>query len=283
MLTEHTIRNTRSTVAGWRRRGEYVALVPTMGNLHDGHMELVKQARRRADRVVASLFVNPLQFGPGEDYDHYPRTLEADGMRLAEAGVDLLFAPEVDTMYPPESTWGHSRVEVPGISAILCGEARPGHFEGVATVVAKLFNIVGPDVAYFGEKDYQQLLLVRRMVADLCIPVEVVAVPTVREADGLALSSRNQYLSAEERQRAPALQAALRAARGRLRDGEADFTAIEAEGRASLEAAGLEPEYFAVRRTVDLAVPKYDDRTLVVLAAARLGGTRLIDNLIVDY
>ncbi|MFO8155928.1 MAG: pantoate--beta-alanine ligase [Pseudomonadota bacterium] len=281
MQTEHAIRNTRSTVAGWRRRGEYVALVPTMGNLHDGHMELVKQARRRADRVVASLFVNPLQFGPGEDYDQYPRTLEADGMRLAEAGVDLLFAPEVDTMYPPESTWGHTRVEVPGLSTILCGEGRPGHFEGVATVVAKLFNIVGPDVAYFGEKDYQQLLLVRRMVADLCIPVEVVAVPTVREADGLALSSRNQYLSADERQRAPALRAALYAAGERLRDGATDFPAIEAEGRASLEAAGLEPEYFTVRRSVDLAVPKYDDRALVVLAAARLGGTRLIDNLIV--
>ncbi len=282
MLTEHAIKNTRSAVAGWRKRGEYVALVPTMGNLHDGHMELVKQARQRADRVVVSLFVNPLQFGPGEDYEQYPRTLEADGFRLAEAGVDLLFAPEADTLYPPHPTWEHTRVEVPGLSEILCGEGRPGHFRGVATVVSKLFNIVGPDVAYFGEKDYQQLLVIQRLVADLCLPVEVVAVPTVRESDGLALSSRNQYLSDEERQRAPALYAALRAARDRLRGGESDFTAVEAEGWAALEAAGFEPEYFAVRRAADLAVPKYRDRALVVLAAARLGSARLIDNLVVN-
>lgn len=279
MITEHAIKNTRSAVAGWRRRGEYVALVPTMGNLHEGHLQLVKQARQRADRVVASLFVNPLQFAPGEDYDRYPRTLEADGMRLAEAGVDLLFAPEAATMFPPETTWGQTRVEVPGLSDILCGAQRPGHFAGVATVVTKLFNIVGPDVAYFGEKDFQQLLLVRQLVDDLSLPVEVVAVPTVREADGLAMSSRNGYLDAGERARAPALWQALQTAREQVLHGGIELAAIEAQAQDTLVQAGLEPDYVSVRRAADLAVPKADDRELVIVAAVRLGSTRLIDNI----
>lgn len=263
-----------------RTAGESIALVPTMGNLHDGHVALMEQARGLADRVVATIFVNPTQFAPAEDFASYPRTLEQDQGRLAEAGVDLLFAPTVQEMYPC-GTAAATLVSVPGLSTILCGASRPGHFDGVASVCCRLFNIVQPDVAVFGQKDFQQVAVLRQMVADLHLPVTIVTGATVRAADGLALSSRNQYLSADERARAPAIHRALTACRGLLAAGGRDFARLEAEGSAALELAGLVPEYFAIRRTTDLAPPGPGDRALVVLAAARLGRARLIDNVLV--
>lgn len=278
MQTVRTSTALRSAVAAWRQARERIAFVPTMGNLHAGHLALVEHAARLADRVVVSIFVNPMQFGQGEDYESYPRTLSEDSTRLAEAGVSLLFAPAVEEMYPA-GYQSVTRVEVQGLSDILCGAARPGHFVGVATVVAKLFNLVQPDVAVFGEKDYQQLLVIRRMVADLCFPIDIVGVPTVREPDGLAMSSRNSYLTAEERERAPLLYRALCEAAERLQGGEQDFRAIEAAGEVKLRAAGFGPDYFTIRRAHDLMPPGAEDKELVILAAARLGRARLIDNL----
>jgi len=271
----------RRVVGEWRRERQVVALVPTMGNLHEGHASLVERAAARADRVVVSIFVNPLQFGPGEDFASYPRTLEADTARLAGVPCDLVFAPGVETMYPGgrESV---TRIEVPDVSEGLCGASRPGHFTGVATVVAKLFNLVTPDLAVFGEKDFQQLAVIGKMVRDLCFPVEIVAAPTVREPDGLAMSSRNAYLSPEERARAPALYGALVEAAEALRAGSRDFVALQQRGMDNLRSAGLIPDYFEVRRREDLAVPAAADARLVVLAAAKLGRARLIDNLPVD-
>lgn len=268
----------RSQLAEWRRNGERIGFVPTMGNLHAGHMSLLAAARHRANRVVASVFVNPLQFGPGEDYERYPRTPEDDRRLLGDARCDLLFLPDVAQMYPhgaTQQTW----VSVRGLSDILCGEFRPGHFEGVATVVAKLFNIVQPEVAVFGEKDFQQFTIIRRMTQDLCMPIEVVGAATVRTPDGLAMSSRNRYLSDEERRRAPHIHAALRAAVARIGGGDADYAAIEREGAAALEAVQMKPDYFSVRDASTLAPPGADSRDLVVLTAARLGRARLIDNL----
>lgn len=270
----------RTRVAAWRRTGERIALVPTMGNLHAGHLELVRLARERADRTVVSIFVNPLQFAPSEDLAAYPRTLEADRKRLAEAGADLLFAPGVEEVYPGGEA-GQTRVEVPGISDILCGASRPGHFTGVATVVCKLFNMVQPDLAVFGEKDFQQLMVIRRMTADLSMPVEILGAPTVREPDGLAMSSRNGYLNEEERQRAPRLQQTLCSAAQALQRGEA-VVGVESRAAAELAAAGFEPDYFSVRRAADLGEPGADEHELVILAAAHLGQARLIDNLRVD-
>jgi pantoate--beta-alanine ligase len=267
----------RQRVAAWRRSGARVAFVPTMGNLHLGHLTLVRVARTQADRTVASIFVNPLQFGPREDLAAYPRTLERDREMLAAEGTDLLFAPAVEAVYP-RGQEAQTRVEVPGLSGILCGASRPGHFTGVATVVCELFNMVQPDLAVFGEKDFQQLLVIRRMTEDLSLPVEIQGVPTVREADGLALSSRNGYLTADERGRASAIYRALQAARDRLVEGTA-MDAVEAAGREVLSRAGLVPDYFSVRRSEDLAEPQVADRELVVLAAAHLGKARLIDNL----
>jgi pantoate--beta-alanine ligase len=251
-----------------------------MGNLHAGHLELVRRARERADRTVVSIFVNPLQFGPSEDLAAYPRTLEADRKRLAEAGADLLFAPGVEEVYPGGQA-GQTRVEVPGISDILCGASRPGHFTGVATVVCKLFNMVQPDLAVFGEKDFQQLMVIRRMTADLSMPVEILGAPTVREPDGLAMSSRNGYLNEEERQRAPRLQQTLRSAAQALQRGES-VVGVESRAAAELAAAGFEPDYFSVRRAADLGEPGADEHELVILAAAHLGQTRLIDNIRAD-
>ena len=248
-----------------------------MGNLHAGHLSLMQEARRRGDRFVASLFVNPMQFGPNEDFAHYPRTPREDEAMLTVAGCDLLFMPDVAEIYP-KGYAASTRIEVPELSAILDGESRPGHFEGVATVVAKLFNIVEPENAVFGEKDYQQLTIIRRMVADLCMPVEIVGAPTVRDSDGLAMSSRNQYLTPEERHIAPRLFAELERAALRLEAGESDYAAIERAGRETLAEAGFRPDYVSVRAR-DLAVPQPDARELVVLAAARLGRARLIDNL----
>jgi pantoate--beta-alanine ligase len=267
----------RAKVAGWRATGERIACVPTMGNLHEGHLTLAREARKWADRVVASVFVNPLQFGAGEDLDAYPRTLEQDQRRLDETGCDLLFAPTVSVVYPRGQT-GQTRVEVPGLSAILCGATRPGHFVGVATVVCKLFNMVQPDVALFGEKDFQQLLVIRRMVEDLNLPIEIVGVPTVRESDGLAMSSRNGYLSLPERQLAPTLYQSLSQAGESLCQGVA-IAAVEQAAVAAMREAGLQPDYVTVRVADDLRPATRDDQDLVILAAARLGRTRLIDNL----
>jgi pantoate--beta-alanine ligase len=278
MDTVTTIAAVRARVRGWHREGLRVAFVPTMGNLHAGHVSLIEAARRRGDRFVASIFVNPMQFGPNEDFAHYPRTPQQDERMLAAAGCSLMFTPEVGEIYPHGAERA-TRVEVPGLSRMLDGEFRPGHFEGVTTVVAKLFHIVEPDVAVFGEKDFQQLTVIRRMVAELCMPVEIVAAPTVRDADGVAMSSRNQYLTAAERALAPRIYATLEQAAVRLRSGEADFASIERAGVQALTQAGFAPEYFAVRQAADLASPTPAARALVVLTAARLGKARLIDNV----
>lgn len=275
-----TIDSVRSRVDAWHRDGEKVAFVPTMGNLHRGHMRLVERARELADRVVVSIFVNPLQFGEGEDLDAYPHTPEADAAKLQGAGVELLFRPAEEEIYP-RGREGITFVEVPGVSEGLCGESRPGHFRGVATVVCKLFNIVQPDVACFGEKDYQQLVVLRRMTEDLNLPLKVVGVPTVREDDGLALSSRNAYLSNDERQRAPVLYRTLTSLAGRLRDGSFDYPALEQAGRELLQQGGLQPDYLAIRRSEDLQPPRRGERNLVLLAAAHLGRARLIDNVLI--
>jgi pantoate--beta-alanine ligase len=277
--TVHTVADLREAVAGARRAGGRIGLVPTMGNLHEGHLALVDAARERCDLLVASIFVNPMQFGPNEDLDAYPRTLDADREGLSAHGTDLVFAPPVAEVYP-DGLETQTRVSVPGLSNILCGASRPGHFDGVATVVTKLFNLVQPDVAVFGRKDFQQLTLIRRMVRDLCMPVEIVGVPTSRADDGLALSSRNGYLSEDERARAPALAATLRWVAGELRAG-GDPGALEVAGAERLEAAGLRCDYLAVRRVADLQPPAPGDDDLVVLGAAFCGRTRLIDNLVV--
>lgn len=277
MQTIHHITELRAQVRQWRAQGQRIAFVPTMGNLHAGHISLIEQARQHGDKFVASIFVNPMQFGPNEDFNHYPRTPERDARMLADAGCDLMFMPEVAEMYPAGPGLA-TRVEVPVISTQLCGEFRPGHFEGVATVVAKLFNIVQPDVAVFGEKDFQQLTVIRRLTADLCLPIEVLGAPTVREADGLAMSSRNQYLGEGERALAPQIYANLRKAAESLRRGAA-VAEVEAAGAAALNAAGFRVDYFAVRRTADLQEAGAGDRELVVLTAARLGRARLIDNI----
>jgi len=278
MQTVSTIADVRAQVARWHEAKLRVVFVPTMGNLHAGHRSLIEAAHQHGDRFVASIFVNPMQFGPNEDFAHYPRTPTQDSQMLEDAGCDLMFMPEVGEIYPNGADQA-TRVEVPGISDILCGEFRPGHFEGVATVVAKLFHIVDPDVAIFGEKDFQQLTVIRRMVADLCLRVTIVGAPTVRESDGLAMSSRNQYLSDEERRRAPAIYRQLAQAVAALRSGSRDFAAIEGSGRAALDGAGMRTDYFSVRDARTLAPAKPDTRHFVVLTAARLGKARLIDNV----
>jgi pantoate--beta-alanine ligase len=271
----------RATVRGWRAQGQTVGFVPTMGNLHEGHYSLLKLARSRAERVVASVFVNPTQFGPGEDFERYPRTLAQDQAGLAEAGCDLLFAPEVATLYPFGAAHSVS-VRVPDITTMLEGAHRPGHFDGVATVVCKLFNLVQPDVAVFGQKDFQQLKVIEHMVRDLALPVKILAAPILRAADGLALSSRNQYLSAAERALAPQIQQTLLKMRDLLEKGHARRV-IEQAAAATLERAGFRPDYAAIRRAEDLAEPAEGEREgLVALIAARLGSTRLIDNLLFD-
>lgn len=270
----------RRVIAQWRCTGARIALVPTMGNLHAGHLRLMQVARRRADRVVASIFVNPTQFGPGEDYHGYPRTLVADQRRLLDAGVDALFVPQPAVMYPRGESAG-TVVSVPGLSRELCGAFRPVHFDGVTSVVLRLFNIVVPDVAVFGEKDYQQLVILRLMAADLHLPLRIVGVPTVRERDGLAMSSRNQYLTAGERRIAPQLHATLRGCAERLQAGERDHRIIERDAQQRLQGAGLDPDYVAIRQAADLAPVQAGCRELRVLAAARLGRARLIDNIAV--
>lgn len=280
MDTVSSVAAVRERARLWHRDGRRIAFVPTMGNLHAGHMSLIEAASRRGDRFVASIFVNPMQFGPNEDFAHYPRTPREDEAMLADAGCHLLFVPDVAEMYP-RGLERSVRVQVPELTEILCGRFRPGHFEGVATVVAKLLNIVEPDIAVFGEKDYQQLAVIRRMVVDLLMPVEIIAAPTVREPDGLAMSSRNQYLTPSERRIAPALFRELSTAAAALERGERDYAAVEQAALGSLASAGFNPEYFSVLRR-DLGAPSTESRELVVLAAARLGRARLIDNVQVE-
>lgn len=272
------IEELRATVRGWRRDGQVIGFVPTMGNLHDGHLSLIDMARQRADKVVASIFVNPLQFGEGEDFSSYPRTEERDRGLLEDNGCDGLFMPAVKELYP-EGGMPVTIVEVPELSNILCGAHRPGHFRGVTTVVAKLFNLVEPDLAVFGEKDYQQLVVIRRMVEDLCFPVEIVPAPTGREPDGLAMSSRNQYLTESERRTAPSMYRELQRVARVISEGERDLGKACDAAVAALWEEGFRPDYFEVRRASDLAEVGADDRDLVILAAARLGRARLIDNV----
>lgn len=273
-----TIGAVREQIAAWRSGGDRVVFVPTMGNLHAGHVSLIEAARHHGERFVASIFVNPMQFGPNEDFNHYPRTPERDTDMLRDAGCDLMFMPDVREIYPNGAD-NATRIEVPQISNILCGEFRPGHFEGVATVVAKLFHIVEPDTAIFGEKDFQQLAVIRRMVADLCLRVRVVGAPTMREADGLAMSSRNQYLTEGERALAPAIYRELQQARRVIERGATEFEAIERKGSTALDALGFRTDYFAVRDANSLVPASAETREFVVLVASRLGRARLIDNI----
>jgi len=281
MKTVNTIEALRHSVAAWRSCGERIAFVPTMGNLHDGHLALIEDANKLADRTVASIFVNPLQFGEGEDFETYPRTLDEDSSQLASRGVDLLFAPPVEAMYP-RAHLQQTRVEVPELSNILDGEFRPGFFVGVATVVCKLFNMVQPNIALFGEKDFQQLLIIRRMVVDLQMPVEIAASPTVREPDGLAMSSRNSYLDAQQRKTASLIYRSLRQAGDAIKRGEDDYAQLETAAITTLEDAGFAVDYFSVRNANTLNPANAGENKLVILAAARLGQTRLIDNIVIS-
>jgi pantoate--beta-alanine ligase len=277
-----TVAELRRAVADFRRRGLRVGFVPTLGNLHEGHLSLIDLARARGSgAVVVSIFVNPLQFGPQEDFASYPRTFEEDCAALEGRGVEVLFAPPLEVMYPGDQS-AATRVEVPGLSTILCGHFRPIHFRGVTTVVSRLFNMVQPDLAVFGEKDYQQLVIIRKMTADMAFPIEIVAAPTVREPDGLAMSSRNRYLSPAERRIAPELQRTLAAAAEAVAAGLRPLAAIEVDATARLEEAGFRVDYVAVRDAGTLAEPGPDSGRRIVLAAAWLGRTRLIDNVRVD-
>ncbi|QDG56981.1 pantoate--beta-alanine ligase [Pseudomonas sp. NIBRBAC000502773] len=278
MNTVKTVRELRAAVAHARKAGKRIGFVPTMGNLHSGHASLVSKAVQQADFVVASIFVNPLQFGAGEDLDKYPRTLAADQEKLLQAGCNLLFAPTVEEMYPGGMT-GQTRVSVPQLSEGLCGASRPGHFEGVATVVSKLFNMVQPDMAVFGQKDYQQLAVIRAMVHDLNMPIQIIGEPTVRADDGLALSSRNGFLSEEQRAIAPVLYRSISQIAAAIKSGDHDFARLRAEQVQQIEAAGLRLDYLEVRQGVHLRAATAEDRDIVILVAAFLGTTRLIDNL----
>lgn len=268
-------------LAEWRHAQEHVAIVPTMGNLHPGHVSLVNVAKEQAEHVVVTVFVNPTQFSEGEDFETYPRTFDKDTRRLKTVAADVLFAPSVETVYPfgIESA---TTVTVPGLTENFCGSFRPGHFDGVTTVVARLFALVQPDVAVFGQKDYQQQLVIRRMVEDLNLPVTIHTAATIREEDGLAMSSRNAYLSDDERTKAPALYNALAEMERQLRDGVRDFKGLERQASNELDRAGFLPEYVAVRRAADLGPPEEGCREMVVLAAAHLGQARLIDNVLVS-
>ncbi len=267
----------RRHIGEWKRTGQRIAFVPTMGNLHAGHLSLIEQARKAGDRVVASIFVNPLQFGPGEDLERYPRTLEQDRRALQTAACDLLYLPTEEDLYP-HGTGTITRVHVPGLTGQLEGESRPGHFDGVATVVLKLFQRVQPDIAVFGKKDYQQWRMIEKMVADLDLPIEIRAGETLREADGLAMSSRNQYLDAEQRARAPLLYRQLQSLANALRAGGTDARHLLREGVSALERAGFHVDYLALRERNGLRDPRPGEPR-VLLAAARLGSTRLIDNI----
>jgi len=277
MRTLATIVEMRAALDAHRGKAT-IGLVPTMGNLHEGHLSLVDASRRSCDVTVVSVFVNPLQFGPNEDFERYPRTPSEDAAMLERAGVDFRFAPSERDMYP-DGRDGHVVVSVPSLTSILCGAHRPGHFDGVGTVVLKLFHIVAPTQAFFGEKDYQQLTLIKTMCRQLDVPIDIVGVPTIRAADGLALSSRNQYLSSAERARAPMIRRTLLEMRAALENGDRNYVALERAGASMLANEGFVVDYVSIRSAASLAAPRDDDRELVVLTAARLGRTRLIDNV----
>ena len=268
----------RALIRQWRSAGERVAFVPTMGNLHQGHLQLVDTAKQRADRVIVSIFVNPMQFGANEDLDKYPRTLEQDCKGLTEHGADAVFTPTPQLIYP-RGLDVQTFVEVPLLGDYHCGGSRAGHFRGVSTIVTKLFNLVQPDIACFGQKDYQQLAIIRQMVTDLSMPIEIIGVPTIRAEDGLALSSRNGYLTAEQRTKAPALYRTLQWMKQQLQQGVSDLRALEQQAKDQLHAAGFKADYINISDRQTL-VPASDSTTaLVILAAAYLGTTRLIDNI----
>jgi len=281
MKTVYELQGLRQVIADWKYQGLSIGIVPTMGNLHAGHLSLLEEARRIADQTVVSIFVNPIQFGKGEDYERYPSTLDEDSRKLASAGLDLLFAPDLQQLYPG-GTDVDTRVTVPQLSKILCGKFRPDHFAGVATVVCKLLINVQPNFALFGEKDYQQLLVIKRMARDLCMPTDIIGMPIYREADGLAMSSRNSYLTAEERQKAPLIYRTLQEAGQQLKKTPQDIAGIELHGLQTLQENGYRPEYFSIRRTEDLDEPEPDDTRLRILVAAWLGSARLIDNIQID-
>lgn len=272
------IRELRRQLDAHRRQGLRIACVPTMGNLHEGHLQLIRLARSKADIVVATIFVNRLQFGLNEDWDQYPRTFNEDVAKLDAEGCDYLFFPEETEMYP-NGMDAQTRVTVPGLTDILCGASRPGHFDGVTTVVAKLFNIVQPDIAIFGRKDYQQLTLIRHMAADLCSPIEIVAAPIARDQDGLALSSRNAYIQPAERPSANQLYLSLSWARDQITGGRRDYRELEEEAKAQIAAAGFRPDYCSVVNAATLAPAVDDDKDLAILAALYTARARLIDNL----
>jgi len=276
-----TVADLRAAVARARGEGKRIGFVPTMGNLHAGHIALIKKAGQRADFVVASIFVNPLQFGPNEDLASYPRTLAADQEKLVNAGCHLLFVPSVEEMYPHGQA-DQTLVRVPGVSEGLCGASRPGHFDGVSTVVTKLFNMVQPDLAVFGQKDFQQLAVIRTMVRDLNMPVQIISEPIVRADDGLALSSRNGYLTTEERTIAPQLYRTLCELRDAIAGGERDYSALVERGLNRLRQAGLRPDYLELRNAVDLQPADQHSREVAILVAAFLGRTRLLDNILVE-
>jgi pantoate--beta-alanine ligase len=276
MQIHATVDALRAALNEARRAGKTIAFVPTMGNLHAGHISLMQQARDHAELVVASIFVNRLQFGPNEDFDKYPRTFDADCAQLREAGVEVLFAPTEADLYPEPQTY---TVEPPEIQFMLEGECRPGHFRGVATVVMKLFQIVQPDVALFGKKDYQQLMVLRNMSRQFMLPIKIVGGETVRADDGLALSSRNGYLSPEQRAEAPRLQRCLQTIRQAVLKGDKDYASLCQKATQELARHGWQTDYISVRRQQDLAPAGPDDRDLVIVAASRLGAPRLLDNL----
>jgi pantoate--beta-alanine ligase len=270
----------REQLGEWRAAGDHIALIPTMGNLHAGHLSLIDLAREHAEKIVVSIFVNPTQFGAGEDFDGYPQTLDRDKRQLLRSGVDLVFVPDVATLYP-FGIENSTSVTVPVLSSEFCGEFRPGHFEGVSSVVTRLFGLVQPDVAVFGQKDYQQQLIIRRMTLDLGFPVRIVTGETVREDDGLALSSRNQYLTDEERAIAPGIYRVLKKVGDSLQAGDRDYDELQDDATAELISAGFVPDYVRIRRAEDLAEPDRDSDELVVFVAATLGKARLIDNIVV--
>ena len=279
MKTETTIQGLAASLNPARAARKIIGFVPTMGNLHEGHLTLVREAKKLCDVVVVSIFVNPTQFGPGEDFDNYPRTLEQDSRLLADVGCDIIFAPSVEQMYGTQPRL--TNISVSQITDDLCGSSRPGHFDGVALVVSKLFNMVQPNYAFFGQKDYQQLAVIRQFVQDLNIPLEVIGVPIVRAADGLALSSRNGYLTPEQRQVAPVIYQGLKQAEEQLHQGK-DLQQVLADLKTLLTDNGFVVDYVEARQTNLLAVSQFD-RDIVLFVAAKLGGTRLIDNLQVAF
>ena len=278
MQVFHHISSLREALAAERRAGKRIGFVPTMGNLHNAHLELVKIAQKSCDVVVTSIFVNPLQFGLNEDWDKYPRTLAADSAKLESVGCNYLFCPDEKEIYP-NGMAEQTRVIVPTMTNVLCGASRPGHFEGVTTVVTKLFNIVQPDEAVFGTKDFQQLAVIRRMVEDLCIPVKITAGEIFREADGLAMSSRNGFITADERPKVAVLNRSLNAVKQAIADGRRDFLVLEDEARAQIEATGFRVDYFSICNSRTLEMAAHDDREITILGAMYTQGARLIDNV----